>query len=83
VGHHSSERGKRPHEFQDQRTKKKAGFCPFCAGNERTTPSEILNAIEEHYGPHKKEAGAPKPAETKGQGEIKVFQLEGNGSPEE
>jgi UDPglucose--hexose-1-phosphate uridylyltransferase len=38
----SSERGKRPSEFQDQRNKKRAGFCPFCAGNERTTPNEVL-----------------------------------------
>ena len=43
----SSERGKRPTEFQDQRGKdqrgkKRGGFCPFCAGNERTTPNEIL-----------------------------------------
>ncbi len=38
----SSERGKRPTDFQDQRTKKRGGFCPFCAGNERTTPNEIL-----------------------------------------
>jgi UDPglucose--hexose-1-phosphate uridylyltransferase len=38
----SSERYKRPTDFQDQRTRKKAGFCPFCGGNERTTPPEIL-----------------------------------------
>jgi UDPglucose--hexose-1-phosphate uridylyltransferase len=38
----SSERGKRPSEFQGQRSAKRAGFCPFCAGNERTTPGEIL-----------------------------------------
>ena len=38
----SLERGKRPTDFQDQRTKKRGGFCPFCAGNERTTPNEIL-----------------------------------------
>ncbi len=38
----SSERGKRPVEFQDQRTKKRGGFCPFCGGNERTTPNETL-----------------------------------------
>ncbi len=38
----SSERGKRPNEFLDQRNKKRTGFCPFCAGNERTTPHEIL-----------------------------------------
>jgi UDPglucose--hexose-1-phosphate uridylyltransferase len=38
----SSDRGKRPAEFADQRAKKRGGFCPFCAGNERTTPHEIL-----------------------------------------
>src|SRR5512137_1479020 len=38
----SSERGKRAADFQDQRGKKRGGFCPFCAGNERTTPHEIL-----------------------------------------
>ena len=38
----SSERGKRPVDFQDQRGKKRGGFCPFCAGNERTTPNEVL-----------------------------------------
>lgn len=39
----SSDRGKKPADFQDQRTKKRGGFCPFCAGNERTTPHEILS----------------------------------------
>jgi UDPglucose--hexose-1-phosphate uridylyltransferase len=38
----SSDRGKRPADFQDMRTKKRGGFCPFCMGNERTTPNEIL-----------------------------------------
>lgn len=38
----SSDRGKRPAEFVDQRAKKRGGFCPFCAGNERTTPHEVL-----------------------------------------
>jgi UDPglucose--hexose-1-phosphate uridylyltransferase len=38
----SSDRGKRPTDFAEQRTKKRGGFCPFCAGNERTTPNEIL-----------------------------------------
>jgi UDPglucose--hexose-1-phosphate uridylyltransferase len=38
----SSDRGKRPTEFTDQRTRKRGGFCPFCAGNERTTPNEVL-----------------------------------------
>lgn len=38
----SSDRGKKPADFLDQRAKKRGGFCPFCAGNERTTPHEIL-----------------------------------------
>jgi UDPglucose--hexose-1-phosphate uridylyltransferase len=38
----SSNHGKRPTDFQDQRAKKRGGFCPFCSGNERTTPHEIL-----------------------------------------
>jgi UDPglucose--hexose-1-phosphate uridylyltransferase len=38
----SSDRGKRPTDFAEQRTKKRGGFCPFCPGNERTTPHEIL-----------------------------------------
>ncbi len=38
----SSERGKRPTDFHDQRGKKTGGFCPFDAGNERTTPNEVL-----------------------------------------
>ncbi|MEW6410185.1 MAG: galactose-1-phosphate uridylyltransferase [Nitrospirota bacterium] len=38
----SSERGKRPSDFQWQITKKKGGFCPLCEGNEYTTPPEIL-----------------------------------------
>lgn len=38
----STERGKRPSDFQEQREKKRGGFCPFCTGNEHTTPPEIL-----------------------------------------
>jgi len=38
----STERGKRPSDFQEQREKKRGGFCPFCSGNEHTTPPEIL-----------------------------------------
>lgn len=38
----STERGKRPSDFQEQREKKRGGFCPFCPGNEHTTPPEIL-----------------------------------------
>jgi UDPglucose--hexose-1-phosphate uridylyltransferase len=38
----SSDRSKRPAEFQGQQPKKRGGFCPFCTGNERTTPREVL-----------------------------------------
>ena len=38
----SSERGRRPSDFQEAPPKRKGGFCPFCAGNERFTPPEIL-----------------------------------------
>ncbi|MCI4625743.1 MAG: galactose-1-phosphate uridylyltransferase [Candidatus Magnetoovum sp. WYHC-5] len=40
----SSERGKRPTDFVSPTIKrrKKAGFCPFCHGNEHSTPPEIM-----------------------------------------
>ncbi len=38
----SVERGKRPTDFVSQSQKKKGGFCPFCQGNEYTTPPEIM-----------------------------------------
>lgn len=39
----SIERGKRPTDFISPfQRKKDGGFCPFCPGNEYTTPSEIL-----------------------------------------
>lgn len=38
----SSERGKRPSDFSEQRIVKKGGFCPFCEGNEHVTPHEIM-----------------------------------------
>ena len=38
----SSERGRRPSDFQEAPSKRKGGFCPFCAGNEKFTPPEIL-----------------------------------------
>lgn len=37
------ERGKRPTDFVSPPVqRRKGGFCPFCPGNERTTPSEII-----------------------------------------
>jgi UDPglucose--hexose-1-phosphate uridylyltransferase len=39
----SVERGKRPTDFVSLTHKRKtSGFCPFCRGNEHTTPDEIL-----------------------------------------
>lgn len=38
----SVERGKRPTDYIAPLQKKRGGFCPFCPGNEYTTPSEIM-----------------------------------------
>jgi UDPglucose--hexose-1-phosphate uridylyltransferase len=38
----SVERGKRPIDFISPSQRKKGGFCPFCHGNEYTTPEEIM-----------------------------------------
>jgi UDPglucose--hexose-1-phosphate uridylyltransferase len=38
----STERAKRPHDFQVTPEEVKTGFCPFDYGNEHTTPPEIL-----------------------------------------
>lgn len=39
----SVERGKRPSDFASPSQKRKvSGFCPFCEGNEHTTPEEIM-----------------------------------------
>jgi UDPglucose--hexose-1-phosphate uridylyltransferase len=38
----SIERGKRPTDFVSPSQRKRGGFCPFCPGNEYTTPSEIM-----------------------------------------
>lgn len=37
----STERGKRPSHFHQQTEDTKSSFCPFCTGNEGTTPPEI------------------------------------------
>jgi len=40
----SSERSKRPSDFAGSRqTRRKVGLCPFCPGNEASTPPEILS----------------------------------------
>jgi UDPglucose--hexose-1-phosphate uridylyltransferase len=38
----STDRSKRPGDFSRERVTLKGGFCPFCPGNENTTPPEIL-----------------------------------------
>jgi UDPglucose--hexose-1-phosphate uridylyltransferase len=38
----ATERAKRPSDFSLENTPMKAGFCPFCQGNESKTPPEIL-----------------------------------------
>ena len=38
----STDRAKRPADFVREPVTKKGGFCPFCAGNENKTPSEVL-----------------------------------------
>jgi UDPglucose--hexose-1-phosphate uridylyltransferase len=38
----STERSQRPSDFQVQPEPKQARLCPFCAGNEDKTPSEVL-----------------------------------------
>ena len=48
----SVERGKRPSDFispSQKRTLK--GFCPFCPGNEHTTPEDILTFREDRDNP--------------------------------
>lgn len=37
----STERGKRPNEFVVHKPETTGGFCPFCPGNEESTPPEI------------------------------------------
>jgi UDPglucose--hexose-1-phosphate uridylyltransferase len=38
----STDRSRRPGDFSRERVTLKGGFCPFCPGNESTTPPEIL-----------------------------------------
>ena len=38
----STERGKRPHDFPQEKPERREGLCPLCPGAERMTPPEIL-----------------------------------------
>jgi UDPglucose--hexose-1-phosphate uridylyltransferase len=48
----STERGKRPHDFVVEPEVTKGGFCPFCPGNEHTTPPEILAYRQQGSSPN-------------------------------
>jgi len=48
----STERGKRPHDFVVEPEVSRGGFCPFCPGNEHTTPPEILAYREPGTAPN-------------------------------
>ncbi len=47
----AKERGKRPSDFIIEEEKTKGGFCPLCAGNEHTTPPEVLAYGRSNYAP--------------------------------
>jgi UDPglucose--hexose-1-phosphate uridylyltransferase len=48
----SVERGKRPTDFISPSQRKRGGFCPFCPGNEYTTPEEIMAFRPPGTGPN-------------------------------
>ncbi len=50
----STERGKRPSEFEFNQPAVKVGFCPFCPGNESKTPPEVLAYRKNGGGPNSK-----------------------------
>lgn len=39
----ATERAKRPSQYGKIEEERKGGFCPFCPGNEKTTPPEVLS----------------------------------------
>ncbi len=48
----STERGKRPSDFGPIESHRKAGFCPFCPGNEQKTPPEVYAVREDGSAPN-------------------------------
>ena len=48
----STNRGKRPSDFGPTVEQRRGGFCPFCEGNEATTPPEVLAYRESHSTPN-------------------------------
>jgi UDPglucose--hexose-1-phosphate uridylyltransferase len=49
----SLERGKRPTDFVLPVKRRRGGFCPFCPGNEYTTPPEVLAFRKDGSEPNK------------------------------
>ena len=49
----STERGKRPSDFEEIKEERKGGFCPFCYGNEDKTPPEIFAIRPDGSPPNK------------------------------
>ena len=48
----STERGRRPSDFGTEPERERAGFCPFCPGNESKTPPEVLAYRSNGGGPN-------------------------------
>lgn len=48
----SKERGKRPTDFIIEKDTSRGGFCPLCAGNEKTTPAEVLRYGSDPHVPN-------------------------------
>jgi len=48
----SKERGKRPTDFIIEDDSSRGGFCPLCAGNEKTTPAEVLSYAPDNHTPN-------------------------------
>ncbi len=47
----STERGKRPGDFEEETDVRKGGFCPFDPGNEDKTPKEVMALRDEGTAP--------------------------------
>ncbi len=69
----STERGKRPSDFSAEEEPEVGKLCPFCAGNEDKTPSEVLA-----YGPAGREKNKPGWRVRVVPNKFPVLQIEGN-----
>lgn len=48
----STERGKRPSDFEQPAQTPRTGFCPFCPGHEEKTPPEVYAVRDEGLAPN-------------------------------